>query len=449
MDRGPAPRESVRLDAQLTRALILAALLLCARTASAEASEPEPAPAPEPADTENAVEWRFAWDDAPTYEMWVLTPELQQGAKIGIVRDLGLVGRIGASLYLDYGFVSGDGIGNFWDVELRRLRIETSGLFTYWVGTSYKVSFGAEEGKFYLNDFWLAWRPSQWVERVRLGYIDPPFSLQALTSSEERSFMEAAAPVAAFAPGSRLGLEVRNRFLDPDVSWISSLSSVGQSQPFSAASDSPFRFSLRTAWRPGGISDDPNETLVHVGAAFGYSFSGAGDVHYRARPESSLATYLVDTGNISGDAAQLGLEFAQRKGPVTLQAEWIGSWVSSTDLGPRFFSGCYAELAWAVTGEIRPYDPRAALFLPSTPANPFSWERGSLGGLELAGRISYVDLTDGNVRGGRMLTLNASSIWSLNRFARIHFDGLYADVRDRPPGRGNDFVVQMRIELRM
>lgn len=425
-------------------------LLVTPALAPAEAPEPEPAPAPEPADTENAIEWRFAWDDAPTYEMWVLTPELQEGDKLGIVRDLGLVGRIGASLFLDYGFVSGDGIGNEWDIELRRLRLETLGRFSYGLETWFKISFGAEDRRFYLNDFWFAWRPSHWVERLRFGYIDPPFSLQALTSSNERSFMEAAAPVAAFAPGYRLGLEARDRYLEPlDVSWIASLSSVGQSQQFSDASDSPFRFSLRTAWRPGGVSDDPNETLVHVGAAVGYSFSGSGDVHYRARPESSLAPYLVDTGNISGDAVQLGLEFAQRKGPVTLQGEWIGSWVGSSEVGSRFFSGCYAELAWSITGEVRPYDARAALFLPSAPRDPFSWERRSIGGLEVAGRVAYVDLTDRSLRGGRMLTLNASSIWSLNRFARIHFDSIYADVRDRPPGHGNDFIVQMRIELQM
>lgn len=381
--------------------------------------------------------------------MWVLTPELQQAARVGVVKDIGLVGRIGASLFLDYGFVSGDAIGNSWDVELRRLRIETIGRFDYGIETRFKLSFGGENGKVYLNDFWFSWQPTRWIERLRFGYIDPPFSIQALTANAERSFMEAAAPVGAFAPGYRLGLEARNRYLDPaDVSWIASLSSVGQSQQFSDASDSPFRFSVRSAWRPGGVSDDPDAPLVHLGAALGYSFSGTGVVHYRARPESSLAPYLVDTGDIEGDAFQLGLEFARRTGPVTLQAECIGSWVSSSDVGSRFFSGGYAELAWAVTGEVRPYDARAALFTPSAPRNPFSWERRSFGGLELAGRVSYLDLTDRGLRGGRMLTLNASSIWSLSRFARIHFDSIYADVKDRP-GHDNDFIVQMRIELQM
>jgi phosphate-selective porin OprO/OprP len=425
--------------------------------APAQASQPESAPAPEPESesapvtepeqTTNDVEWRFAWDDAPTYEMWVLTPGLQKGDKLGIVKDLGLVGRIGASLFVDYGFVSGDGIGNSWDIELRRLRIETTGRFSYGLDTLYKFSFGGEDGRLYLNDFWFAWQPSEWVQRVRFGYLDPPFSLQALTSSTERSFMEAAAPVAAFAPGYRLGLEARDRYVDPfDVSWIASLSSVGQSQQFSDASDSPFRASLRTAWRPGGVSDDPNVPLTHVAMSLGYSFSGTGVVHYRARPESSLAPYLVDTGDISGDAFQVGLEFARRQGPVTLQAEWMGSFVSSTDFGSLFFSGGYAELAWALTGEVRPYDARSALFIPSAPKNPFSWERQSIGGLEVAARIAYLDLTDRGLRGGRMLTLNASSIWAFNRFFRLHFDSIYADVKDRP-SHENDFIVQMRIEL--
>lgn len=418
--------------------------------AEAPETEPESAPAPEPEDTTDSVEWRFAWDGAPTYEAWILTPELQQKTpRTGVIRDLGLVGRVGASLFVDYGFASGQGLGNGWDAELRRLRIETLGRISYWVDTRYKVSLGAEDGKFYLNDFWLSWLPERWgIERVRFGYLDPPFSLQALTSSQERSFMESPAPVAAFAPGYRLGLEVRNKLEDPDLSWIASLSSVGQSQAFSDASDSPFRFSLRVPWRPGGISDDPNAPLVHVAASLGYSFSGTGDVQYRSRPESSLADFLVDTGKISGDAAQLGLELARRTGPVTLKAEWIGSWVSSDDLGSLFFSGAYGEIAWTVTGEVRPYDARAGLFTPMQPNAPFSWERRTLGGLELAARLSWVDLTDGAVRGGRMTALGTSAIWSLNRWARIHVDGIYASVKDRP-GLGGNYIAQMRLELTM
>ncbi|HTO52919.1 MAG TPA: porin [Myxococcota bacterium] len=421
-------------------------MLGLAAPARAEETPPDSAPAPEPAETHNDVEWRFAWDGAPTYEVWVLTPEVQQNAKLGLVKDFGIVGRVGASLFLDWGFVSGDEIGNSWNVELRRLRIETLGKISYGLDTSYKISFGAEEQKIYLNDFWLAWRPSSWFERIRLGYIDPPFSLEALNASQERSFMEAAAPVTAFAPGYRLGLEARNRFIDPDVSWIGSLSSVGQSQQFSDASDSPFRASLRAIWRPGGTPKDSDAELWHVGASIGYSFSGSGDVHYRARPESSLAPYLVDTGNLRGDAAQLGLELARRAGPLTVQGEWIGSWLASKESGTHLFSGSYIEAAWAVTGERRPYDPRSGLFQPMTPLAPFSWEKGMFGGLELAGRVSFTDLTDGSIRGGRMLTWNASAIWSLSRYARIHFDCIYADVKDRP-SHDNDFIAQMRLEL--
>lgn len=419
---------------------------------AARADDPaaEPAPVHEPSSQESwDLEWRFAWDGAPTYEVWALTPD-QVTQELKVVRDFGIVGRVGGSLFLDWGLdhATNPDDDNGWTAQLRRLRIETLGRISYGIDTYYKVSLGAEEGRFYLNDFWLGWYPTGWFERIRFGYIDPPFSLQALTASSERSFMEAAAPVAAFAPGYRLGLEGRNRFLDPDVAFITSLSSVGQSQQFSDASDSPFRISLRTAWRPGGVKDEPDAPLVHLAISLGYSFSGSGNIHYRARPESSLAPYLVDTGDVKGDAAQLGVELARRAGPLTLQGEWIGSWVSSKDFGSRFFFGGYAEAAWTVTGEIRPYDPRSALFTPMQPRNPFSWERGTLGGLELAARVSYVSLTDGPIHGGTMTTLNGGVVWSLNRWARIHFDGIYASVKERP-GPGANLIVQMRIELGM
>lgn len=404
-------------------------------------------PVQEPERTSNDLEWRFAWDDAPTYEVWWLTPELQRNDQIGLVRDFGVVGRVGGSLFVDFGAVSRSGFDDDWEVSLRRLRIETLGRISYGLDTRYKLSLGAEDAKFYLNDFWLAWNPGRWFERVRVGYIDPPFSQQALASSQERSFMEAPATVAAFAPGYRLGLEFRNRFLDPDVSWISSLSSVGQSQQFADASDSPFRFSLRTAWRPGGAPKDESESLTHLAFSLGYSFSGRGDVQFRARPESSLSGFVVDTGRIEdASSGQLGLEFARRQGPLTVKAEWIGTWVSSSSRGSLFFSGAYFEVAWLLTGEVRPYDARAALFTPMQPKVPFSWERGTFGSLEFATRLSWVDLTDGDVRGGRMTTVNASTIWGLNRFARIHLDLIYANVQDNLEPGGN-FIGQMRVEL--
>ena len=421
--------------------LILALVLLAAPRAKGDE-----VPAAEPPDIKRGLELNFRWDEGPVYELWVLTPQLDSEDRLGIVRDLGVVGRIGGSLFLDGGFVSGEGLGNSWDADVRRARIETYGHVSHWLETDYKFAVGFEKNKVYVNDFWVAWKPS-WIDRIRIGYIDPPYSMEALASSTNTSFMEEAAPVSAFAPGYRLGIEARDQIGSPDIAWTTSISSVGQSQRFRDASDSPLRLSVRAAWRPEGVSDDPDAELLHIGLSAGYSFSGSGDVHYRSRPESSLTSYLVDTGDIHGDAEQLGVELARRSGPLRLEAEWLGSWVNGSSRS-YFFSGSYAEVGWALTGEVRHYDPKSALFTQSVPLNPFSWERGTWGGLELAGRVSYVDLTDGDVRGGRMLAVSGASIWSLNRFVRIHLDLIYADVKDRP-GFGSNLITQMRLELAM
>jgi len=45
-----------------------------------------------------------------------------------------------------------------------------------------------------------------------------------------------------------------------------------------------------------------------------------------------------------------------------------------------------------------------------------------------------------------MFTVSCGSIWSLNRFVRIHFDLVHATVRDRP-GLGANWIGQMRLEL--
>jgi len=192
---------------------------------------PEPAaPVEEPLRKPFALD--FGWDGGPIYEVSHRQPTLDQVDKVGLVSDMPLRGRLGASLYLDGGWRALDGHDDGFRALLRRARIYTQGelLLRNW-RTEYRFQFAFEDRHFLLNDFYLRWRPTHWVDTIRFGYFDSPISLEALASSSSRSMLEVPAAVAAFAPGYRLGIEVTDVRERPSLTWTLNLASVGRGCP--------------------------------------------------------------------------------------------------------------------------------------------------------------------------------------------------------------------------
>lgn len=354
-------------------------------------------------------------------------------------------GRIGGSLYLDGGRLRGRAVDDGLDGAVRRARLYTRGELGYWTTTEYKFEFSLENDRFFLNDFYLRWRPERWVDTVRFGYFDPPVSEQALASSSGRSLMELAAPVAAFAPGFRLGLEAAGLFEDPSLTWSVNLSSVGQAQSIGGASSDPIRVVGRLVWRPWG-PERKDAPLLHFGASALWSFSGGGAIQYRARPESFLAPHLVDTGNLEGLATLFGGEAAWRDGPASLQAEVLYSFVAAEGSREYHFWGAYLQAGWVLTGESRSYDSAAAVLGRVDPAAAFAPWRGAWGAVEIAMRVAWVDLSHGALDGGRMITASVGPTWTLNRWVRLLGGYVFAHVGDAVRD-GNARIAQLRLEL--
>jgi len=410
------------------------------------------ASAPPAAPAEEAPPERFSfdvgWRDGPIYEFAGRQPELDRIDKVGVVSDLRIRGRVGASLYLDGGWRHIDGHDDGFKALVRRARIYTQGeiLLREW-RTEYRFQFAFEGHRFLLNDFYLRWRPTHWVDTIRLGYFDSPISLEALASSSSRSMLEVPAAVAAFAPGYRLGIEVADVRQRPSLTWMLNLASVGQTQPFTDASSDTLRAIGRLVWRP--VDDPaPDGALLHLGLSTSFVLSGGGDLHYRARPESLLAPYLADTGTIDGDSAFVGLEAAWRRGPLSLMGEMLRSFIDADEEGSLTFHGLYGQASWILTGESRPYDPEQAVFDRIVPARPFAPRRGRWGALELTARASWLDLSDGAVHGGHLLTLSAGPAWTWNPWVRLLAGYVFAHTTDRPD-TGEAHILQLRIELQL
>jgi len=157
------------------------------------------------------------------------------------------------------------------------------------------------------------------------------------------------------------------------------------------------------------------------------------------RPEVRIdPTTLVSTGAIAGvSGAQVySAEVAGTYGPLFFQGEYFWYNVDRSAFVPLpslKFQGGYAEAAYILTGESRPYNPGSASYGGIAPANPFSLSGGGWGAWEIAGRYSTIDLNDriataSGVAGGRQTIYTLALNWYLNRNVRLMFDYLHGDV---------------------
>lgn len=430
--------------------MVLSACLAVSLAQGARGAEPSPEPQAEP-DPEPEKESRLAvdlgWDRGITYAYRQRLRVMDHLGAPAWVDDLTIQGRVGGSLYLDGGVLGGsasadDGL----EGAVRRARLYTRGRIQGWLANEYKVEFAIDDGSFYVNDFYLLWRPGRLVDTLRVGYFDPPASLQNLVSSGSRSLMEVASPVAAFAPGFRLGVDAARHFERPSLSAFLNLSTVGQEAEVGDASDERLRLFGRLVWRPRGEPRD-GAPLLHLGISSAWA-PDAGDttIRYRARPESFLADYAVDTGDIQASGSVFALEAAWRDGPRILQAEAMFARIDPDAGGEAGLFGMYLQASWVLTGEERPYDVDEATFGRIVPDRPLHRRGSGIGALEFAVRLSWLDLSDGPLRGGRMLSLTLGPAWTWNRSVRVLAGYVFADVAGGPDP-GTFHIFQTRLEL--
>jgi phosphate-selective porin OprO/OprP len=190
-----------------------------------------------------------------------------------------------------------------------------------------------------------------------------------------------------------------------------------------------------------------NVTLMHLGMSVGYQFAKGSQQQFRARPESFVAPYLVDTGQFEADQASLyGLEAMYMSGPLTLRGEAAATHLTGDSQEHTFWGG-YLSASYFLTGEQRGYDKRAASLVGTLqPNHDFSWKNKTWGAWEVAARLSYVDLNSGTVLGGRMAIGMAGLNWYWNRYLRLQFNAGYANVIDGP-SPGNLYILQGRLQV--
>jgi phosphate-selective porin OprO/OprP len=149
-------------------------------------------------------------------------------------------------------------------------------------------------------------------------------------------------------------------------------------------------------------------------------------------------TALISTGAIAGvSGAQVySAEAAGTYGPLFFQGEYFWFNIDRNAFVPLpglKFQGGYAEAAYVLTGETRPYNSDSAAYGGIVPANPFSLTGGGWGAWEIAGRFSTLDLNDrlglaNGVAGGRQTIYTLALNWYVNRNVRFMFDYFHGNI---------------------
>ena len=364
----------------------------------------------------------------------------------GPASELLLHVQVGFRLSADTAGFAGDDEGSE-DGGLRRAYIRVAGEVWPWRRPlKFYLEIGVINGEFSLDTSYLTFPDLPWVGDLKIGQLDLPMSMDSLSSSFARPFMEKSLPVEALVPSSKGGVLLANRTANRDVTWAVGWFADGTNTEAGENNSSPTRVAGRLTWL-ASAGEDRRLPLVHLGAFASYMYSSDREITYDTRAESQWAPKLFDTGTIDGSGAiVLGNEMAAAQGPWSVQGEVLVAEVQGRNSAGSDFSGAYVLGTWSLTGESRPYDRANGLFSAITPARPVVFGTGNVGAWEAVLRLSYLDLVDGAVRGGRGVELMPGVNWYLTRNLRLQACYGYTHVDDGPQN-GNLHLVQARIDL--
>ena len=423
-------------------------------------------PASGSAPKEKSSHWKVQWEgwNGLHYELYQNTPiedplkaarEKIHGTndyRVFHLEELKMSGKFGYKLALDgAAYVTGKEFQGFdGGVEVRRARLYAQGDCIFLLPVSYRIEVGYIPQEFYIEESNLEFKLIPCIGELKTGQYQAPMGLEVLSSSRDISFMEPAAPMQALAPGVNAGLQIGRPVFNERATWALGLFTDGVGKDYGDSSQDFGRAIARITALPI-YNPDPDEPgsaqLLHLGLSVNILYSGDSTVRYQARPESHLAPFVVDTGDISSKGALVvGGEAAWIDGPLSVQGEYLHSFVQQPQGQTLEFNGLYGSVSWFLTGETRPYSRTDAAFARVIPKHNFDWGGGGWGAWEIAGRASYVDLDSRGVHGGRLAMLMAGVNWYLHSHVKWRFDYGFGQVSDRQPA-GNLNIFQTRVEI--
>lgn len=359
--------------------------------------------------------------------------------------------KLGGRLHADASFHSGDPVGTEEasdGTEIRRARLDVSGvLFEDW---AFQGEYDFADNEVSIKDAWIGYTGLKWLPFIAVGHQKQPYSLQVEMSSNDMIFIERSVDnVFSEALTDRaIGLRLETH----GDHWFFAGGVFGSSIDPNQEDDEGWGATGRLIGAP--ILTET--ALLHLGIRGAYRVPDDNDRRVRFRDEttnmSNLRIVNADIRNVDASALA-GAEIAIVKGPWSLEGEYSHAFIdrrrgrSSLD-----FDSWHVQIAWSLTGESRAavYKIKSGEFKGLKPARNFISPSGGWGAWEVAARYAWVDLNDGDIRGGKEQALTLGLNWYINRNLRFMVDYTnILDVNHSPLGAGADRldIVQMRTDL--
>jgi phosphate-selective porin OprO and OprP len=330
--------------------------------------------------------------------------------------------RASAGVILDAGAFAQDdasrdqlgSLGSDWQVRDFRVmlngRIKTRRSITWCAGLMYDAA----------NDQWLARQTGVQIAipelkgQVFVGRSKEGVSLNMIMVGYSGWTMERSTTVVATVPLLADGIKWMGYFpkqrLLYNLGWYTDVLSEGQS--FSSYDQQVVaRVGFLPILREKG-------TLLHIALAARYGLVNDRTLRLRSRPEFNIAPYFVDTESFAAhDTTMLQGEVYYRPGPFLFGTEYFVQKANALDVPDPTFHGGDAVVSWLITGETRKYNTAGGYFLAVSPKRTVL--EGGPGAWEAVLRLSYIDLDDGAIHGGRFWRLTPMVNWYLSDHLRL------------------------------
>jgi phosphate-selective porin OprO/OprP len=328
------------------------------------------------------------------------------------------------------------------DSDVRRARVFAQGtLAARWY---FKVSYELTNTEF--TDLYVGVLDVGPARSLQLGYMRSPFSIEQVTSLRNSLFLERSL-ADALAPKRRSGLIASGVAFEENLRWaIGGFYESDWTDPNEddvEGLDGTWAVTARLNGTP--IWEDDGRHLLLLGLSLERFDTPTTNGSVSSPPETRLVGKLVSTGTISDihRGSRVGVEAAWVRGPLTLQGEALTLQLNRRGASDVGFWGGYLQGAWILTGEYRRYGRASGVFGRLVPERPFAPRKGQWGAVELAARISYLDLNDGAIRGGIETNMTAGVNWYLRTNLRLTANCIHGHVN----GDGNVDVIQARLQL--
>ena len=257
-----------------------------------------------------------------------------------------------------------------------------------------------------------------------------------IISVERMSFTDATIPI--LADGIKYLGYVPEKHIFWNLGAFTDWLSEGQS-----FSSYDYQFALRGGWV--SMESDSAGKLFHAAINVRTGQVNKDSLQLRARPESNVAPYFIDTGKFPAQSTNMaGFEAFYRLGALMYGTEYYWQFVNSPERGDPTFRGGEVFVSWFFTGENRAYNTSGGYFKGISPRRTVF--EGGPGALEAVVRISLADFNNAGVQGGEFWRITPQVSWYLSDYSRIELVYGYGKL-DRFNLRGTTQFLQTRYQI--